>query len=195
MRESRPVLARNETPQVPLDLDRILLPGEPEPLRESAYVGVHNDPLRRPALRGDDVSRLPPDSGQSHEVLDPERHLAAELFEQHRHRASQVPGLLPEGACRPQVPLELFERDREVVLGTLVLAKEALGDTVHGHVRRLGGEHDRDEELEIVSEPKGDRRVRVLAGQTLDDRPDPESLRAHASPRLSDVTSHGHLHG
>src|SRR6478752_4083122 len=46
MRKATPVGARHEPDEVALDLHRILLPGEPEPLREAPYVSVDDDPLR-----------------------------------------------------------------------------------------------------------------------------------------------------
>jgi len=44
--EDAPVLARHEALQVTLDLDRVVLPREAEPLREPPHVGVDDDALR-----------------------------------------------------------------------------------------------------------------------------------------------------
>src|SRR6266566_1348541 len=45
-----------------LDLDRIFLARQPEPLREAPDVGVDDDSLRLAELSGDDVRRLPRDT-------------------------------------------------------------------------------------------------------------------------------------
>jgi hypothetical protein len=46
MWETRPVGAGHDTLKVPLDLHRILLPGQPESLCEAPDVGVDDDALR-----------------------------------------------------------------------------------------------------------------------------------------------------
>ena len=68
VREAVPVRARDEPHQVALDLHRILLPRQPEPLREPPHVRVDDDPLRVAELGGDDVRRLARDAGQAHEL-------------------------------------------------------------------------------------------------------------------------------
>src|SRR5205814_4149325 len=70
VREAGPVLARHDLHQVALDLDRILLLREPEPLREPAHVRVHHDALGVPALRGDDVRGLACYTGEPQQVLE-----------------------------------------------------------------------------------------------------------------------------
>ena len=66
VRKPAPVLARHEPDEIALDLHRILLPREAEPLREPADVRVHHDSLRAAELRRDDVCRLARDTGQAH---------------------------------------------------------------------------------------------------------------------------------
>jgi hypothetical protein len=46
VREDAPVLARHEPLQVALDLDRVVLPREAEPLREAPHVRIDDDALR-----------------------------------------------------------------------------------------------------------------------------------------------------
>ena len=65
VREAGPVGARHEPDEVALDLDRILLPRQPEPLREAADVRVDDDPLRLAELGRDDVRRLARDARQA----------------------------------------------------------------------------------------------------------------------------------
>ena len=182
-------LPRDDAHEVALDLHRVLLLREAETLREPANVRVDDDALRRSALGRDDVRRLAPDAGQPHEVVQPLGHLPVELLEQHAHRAlaGSWPsgGRCPWGGCR----LELLERDGEVVLGPAVLPEQLLGDAVHRHVRRLGREHHRDEQLDRVAEAERDGRVRVGPREPLDDLADALALRPDPPASLEDVVT------
>src|SRR5438552_7172173 len=103
MWEATPVGTRHEPLEVALDLDRIFLPRQPEPLREPAHVRIDHDPLRVAQLGGDDVRGLAGDAGQPDEFLEAARDTAVELLEQHPHRASQRLRLLTEETGRPDV--------------------------------------------------------------------------------------------
>jgi hypothetical protein len=94
---------------------------------------------------------------------------------------------------RVDVALELLDRHREVVLGRRYFSNRRRCDLVHVHVRRLRGEHHRDEELEIGAESEGRSRLRVLGGESVDDRADTLAPpRAEPATSLADVaTSHG----
>ena len=70
VREAAPVRPRNELHQVALDLDRILVPRQPEALRKPAHVRVDHDALRVAELGRDDVGRLARDAGQPQQLLD-----------------------------------------------------------------------------------------------------------------------------
>jgi len=63
VRENAPVLARHEALQVALDLDRVVLLGETEPLREAPHVRIDDDALGVAELGRDDVRCLAGDSG------------------------------------------------------------------------------------------------------------------------------------
>src|SRR5207237_2412072 len=89
VRETRPVLARDEPHQVALDLDRVLLLREAEALRETPHMRVDDDPLRVTALGRDDVRRLACNAGQAKERVEVLRHLTAVVLDQHPHRAAQ----------------------------------------------------------------------------------------------------------
>ena len=173
VRKARPVRARNELDEIALDLHRILLAREPEPLGQSPDVRVDDDPLRVPELGRDDVRRLPRDAGEPQQLGDRPWHLAVELLEQHPHRAVDRLRLLTEEPGLVDVALELLARRREVVLRPLVLRKERGRDLVDVHVGRLRREHHRDEELELGVKRQRDLGVRVLLGKELDDRADP----------------------
>ena len=81
VRKARPVGTRNDSLKVALDLHRILVAGEPEPLRQTTHVGVHDDSLRVPEFCGDDVGGLARDPRQPHELLELSRDLAVEVLD------------------------------------------------------------------------------------------------------------------
>src|SRR6266508_2534115 len=189
VRKAAPVLARDEANEVPLDLHRIFVAREAEALRETANVSVDNDPLSLAELGGDDVGGLACDTWEVDQLLEPPRHLAVELLQQHLHRPAQRLRLLTEEAGREDVALELFGRNSQVVLRAPVLLEQPLGDAVHVDVRRLRGEHHRDEELEIRPRLEGDGRVGVRGGEAFDDRPDACALRADAPARLLEIAA------
>src|SRR5215211_285653 len=86
----RPVLLRDETLKVALDLHGIVLASEAEALGEAPDVSVDDDSLRRAPLGSDDVGRLAADAGQAHEIVDPRRQMSVELLDEHLHRTSEV---------------------------------------------------------------------------------------------------------
>ena len=143
--EQAPLLTGDEPHEVALDLHRILLLREAEPLREAAHVRVDDDALRIPELGRDDVRGLARNAGQADQIVDRPWNLTVVLLDQHLHGAAQGLRLLPEEAGRVDVALELLDRDGEVVLGPAVLLEQPLRDAVHVHVRRLRREHHRDE--------------------------------------------------
>ena len=81
MRKARPVGPRDDALQVALDLHRIVLPRQPEALREPAHVRIDDDPLRAPELGGDDVGRLARDAGELDELLESGRNTPVELLD------------------------------------------------------------------------------------------------------------------
>jgi len=157
-----PVGARHDPRQVALDLHGIVLLCQTEPLREPAHVRVHDDPLRVPELGGDDVCGLAGDARKADELLEPPRHLTAELLEQDSHRTANSLRLLAEEAGLEDVALELLLRHGEVVLRPPVLAKERAGDAIHVHVGRLRRQHRRHEQLEVRAETERDARIGVV---------------------------------
>src|SRR6185503_5148324 len=77
MAERRPFAGREEGPQIALDLLRIVLGGEAEPVREPAHVGVDEDRRLPESGPENDVRRLPPYAGERaerlHRLGDPSR--------------------------------------------------------------------------------------------------------------------------
>ena len=81
-------------------------------------------------------------------------------------------------------------RHRQVVLGLPVFDEELFRDAVDVHVRRLGREHDGDQQLDIAAEVQRDLGVGVLLREPLDDRPDPLAPGTEAAVTgLADVAS------
>src|SRR5207237_6630594 len=144
--EQAPVLTGDEPHEVALDLHRILLLREAEPLREAAHVSVDDDALRIPELGRDDVRGLARDAGQADQLVDRPWNLTVVLLDQHLHGAAQGLRLLPEEAGRVDVALELLGRNGEIVLRPAVLLEQRRRYAVHVQVGRLRGEHHRDEE-------------------------------------------------
>jgi len=161
VREDSPVLARDDALEVALDLYRIVQTRQPQSLRQPADVRVDDDALGLAELGGDDVRGLARDARQPRQLLERPRNLAVELLDQHLHRPAQRLRLLAEEAGRADVVLQLLDRHREIVLGTLVLAEQRLSDAVHAHVGRLCRQHHRHEQLEIGAEAESDGRIRV----------------------------------
>ena len=111
VREAPPVGARHEPHEIPFDLHGILLPREPEPLRETADVRVDDDSLRLAELRRDHIRRLPRHAGQPDQLFQPIRNLAVELLERNpdvRARAAPVISYLADPRSTP-VLLALLE--------------------------------------------------------------------------------------
>ena len=119
-----PVGARDELDEVALDLDRILLPRQPEPLREAAHVRVDDDALRVAELGRDDVRGLPRDARAAaaarRSSAGPRRRTPPGAPASHPDRLR----LLAEEAGRVDVLLELLARHREVVLRPPVLLEQ-----------------------------------------------------------------------
>ena len=192
VREAAPVLTRDEAHEVALDLDGALLSRQPKTLRETADVRVDDDPLWSAELGRHDIRGLARDAGQANELLERARNLAAVLLDQHLHRPTQRLRLLAEESGCVDVALELLGRHGEVVLRPAVLLEQHRRDTVDVHVGRLRRQHHRDEELQRVTRPESDFRVRMRLLQPLDDRPDASAFRTDALPRLVDEAAwHG----
>ena len=131
--------------------------------------------------------------GSLYEILQPPRNLPVELLAENAHGSSDRLRFLTEEARGIDVALELFHRNGQIVLRCAVLPKERGCDLVHIHVRRLGREHYRDEELEVRAEAECNLCVGVLHRQPLDDRADPLATSSEApTAGLANVaTRHG----
>src|SRR6187399_2043585 len=94
MGKATPILTRHELHEVALDLDRIALPREPETLRETGDVRVHDDSLRLTELGSNDVRGFAGNPRKPEEVVEPPWDASIELLDEHLHRTAQPACLL-----------------------------------------------------------------------------------------------------
>ena len=160
VRENAPLGAQHEALKIALDLHRVVFPCEAEPLREPAHMSVDDDPLWVAELGGDDVRGLARDAGEPDELLEPPRHPAVELLDQHPHRAADRLRLLAEEAGLVDVALELLDRHGQVVLGPAVLDEQLLRDLVDVDVRGLREGCEAEAGASAVGEKKRGQRTR-----------------------------------
>jgi hypothetical protein len=149
VRDVDPRAARQQVHQVALDLDRIVLRGEREALRDASDVRVDEDAF---GLRRDvcdhDVRRLPRHAGERRELVDRERDLAAEVLDDLSGRADDRLRLLPEEPGGINDLLDVGRVRGGERLGIGVGAEELRRDLVDRFVGALGGQDCRDEQLE-----------------------------------------------
>ena len=107
VREDRPLLARQQLHQILLDLHRLGLAGQPEPLRQPRDVRIDHDALVL-AERGaeHDVRGLARDAGQLDQLLHRRRDLAAVSLDERLRHADQRLRLHPKEAGRVDLLLE-----------------------------------------------------------------------------------------
>ena len=94
MGKFHPALLGHQGHQVELNLDRVLLAGEPQALGDPAHVGVHYEARDAEGVAQDDVGRLAADPRQFYQVIQGSRHLAAELRNQDPAEGLDALGLL-----------------------------------------------------------------------------------------------------
>ena len=108
VREARPVRPRHEPHQVALDLHRILLAGEAEPLRQPADVRVDDDPLRvaraRPRRRSPSCARRPVAGAARRSPRAPRRRTPRSGSPSSRAATSPSGGRSRSGRCRARAP-------------------------------------------------------------------------------------------
>ena len=171
MREQRPQLARNERHERELDLHRVGLVREPQPVREPRHVRV-DDHTRDPVgVPEHDIRGLPSDAPQRGQLLERARYIPAMLGHDVGARLADRLRLVAE---EPRRVDRLLER-------SLVGGGERRGVGIRGEQRRrhlvdalvgaLGGEDRRDQQLERRAEVERALRIRVELLELLDHRP------------------------
>ena len=108
MREAVPVGLRHDLHEVALDLDRILLARQREPLREPPHVRVDDDALRIAELGSDDVRRLARDARAAAAApgscAAPGRRTPRSASASRRGSTSSSAGRSPSGRCPARAP-------------------------------------------------------------------------------------------
>ena len=149
--EDGPVFLRHYLHEILFDLHGISTLREAEPVRDAADVGVDDDAfVHAEGVAKNDVGRLAADSGQRHELPHGARNLSGVLLHEGAGHAPQGAGLVTVETRGTDVLLELLGGGVGVVFGLAVLREEALRHPVHLHIRGLGREHGRHQELEGV---------------------------------------------
>jgi len=154
---------RDEFHQLVLDFDDVLAGGDAGAVGDPEDMGVHRD--GRFAERGieDHVRGFPAHSRQALQVFAPARHFAAEPFQQNSAGGEDVLRLgpvQPDAADKGREPGLAERDDRPRRIGD---RKKSGGGEVHAFVGGLGGEYDRNQQLErrLICEFGGGRRIGV----------------------------------
>src|SRR3990170_6033240 len=174
VREVPPFFPRCKSKQVLLDLHGVFVLREPEPVCKPLHMGVHGNALIDAEGAGeDDVRGLARHAGQRRKLLHGLWDRAVELFQEQCRGLVDVFRLVVEKINGAYVLREPFRRGVRVILDGPVFPEQALRNLVHEHVRGLGREHGRHEQLQGAGEPERRLgRVRVLLVQPLDDLQD-----------------------
>jgi hypothetical protein len=168
--ERRPFTPREQRLEVLLDLHRVVLDGEPEPVAQAADVGVdeHGGLAERGAE--DDVRRLPSDAGQRAERLHRVGYRPAVLVGDCARRRLEGLRLLAEEARTLDERLDTRGRRGGERRGCRQLGEERRRHLVHHRVRALRGEDGRDEELPRALVAQRAPRIGIGAREGAGDR-------------------------
>ena len=148
-----------------LDLDRIGLVGPAETADQTPKMGVDRETRDIESVAQHDVCGLPPDPVQGDQVLEPTRHLSVETFDEIRRETQHRLGLGPEEARGREHRLHLSTVSTRECLGIGPAGEERGRDPIDRHVRGLGGQDRRDEQLQRVGEVQFAVGVRVASAQ------------------------------
>ena len=151
----------HEFQQAKLHLDDVFARCDAGAIGDAEDMGIHCD--RRLAEGGiqDDVRGLPADTGQSFEVVAIRWHFRAELCHQKGASRDDVPCLRAIQADALDVRRQSGFAEREDFLRRIGQRKQLRGGEVDALVGGLGGEHDRNQQLErrLVCEFGSRRRI------------------------------------
>src|SRR3989442_11627849 len=168
-----PEPVRQQGRQLPFHLARVLLAREPQPPRDPADVGVHGQRGRAESVVHHHPRRLPADSGQLAELLTLSRKVSAVIARDPRHRLVQVLRFRPPEPDAPDLLAEDLRRAAGVVRRGRVPREERRRHLVYDRVGGLGGEHHRDQQLQLVFVVQSDLRLGHLFFQQADDLREP----------------------
>jgi hypothetical protein len=115
--ERPPLGGRHEPVELVLDLDRVVVLGQPEAVRHARHVGVDGQPREAEHHAADHVARLAADTRQRDEVVEVGGHLTVEPLDQLARHPDQVAGLRLVEAGRADDLLELVRIGPSEVVG------------------------------------------------------------------------------
>jgi len=145
------MLAWHQFHQVSLDLFRIGVASQSEPLRESDDVGVNHDALiffKRVAQ--DHIRGLPPNARQFPELSHRFRHTPFVFRDEHRGRCANALRFVPKEARGTNCVLQLARPGIRIRSCAAIFRKERRGDEIHALIRALGGKNCRDQQLQRI---------------------------------------------
>src|SRR5438445_1884931 len=168
-----PEPVRQQRRQLLFHLARVLLAREPQPPRDPADVGVHGQRGRAESVVHHHPRSLPADSGQLAELLTLSREVSAVIARDPRHRLVQVLRFRPPEPDALDLLAEDLRRAAGVVRRGREPREERRRHLVHDRVGGLGGEHPRDQQLQLVFVVQRALRLGHLLFQPADDLREP----------------------
>lgn len=172
MTEADLMARRDDANQICLDLIGVGGRGEPEALREARHVRIDADCRYGKGIAEQDVGGLAADSRQGEERVPVARDLAAKSVDEGLAAGANGLGLLPEKAGRPDPLLELTLGHLGEIARGAQPPKETRGHLVHAGIGALGGENERDQQLERRAKVEGQAGIGMGPRQGGDERAD-----------------------
>jgi hypothetical protein len=167
VRDVNPGAFRKQLHELPLDLHRILLVGERQPLADPPDVRVDEDPVvgLRPRITvgEDDVRGLSRDTAQGREFRDRARHVTAEAIDDVARRGNDRPGLLTEKSRRFDDRFDIGGPGRRERFGCRVALEEPRSHLIDDLVGALRRQDRRDQELPRIVVREGRPGLRIGA--------------------------------
>src|SRR6266508_2507125 len=168
VREDGPLVDGDQPHQVLLDLDGVVVPGQPQPAGEPPDVGVDHHAL----VAGEEgaehhVGGLAADPWQLHQLVHGPGYLAVVVLEQVPGGALDRLGLVAEEAGRAEEKLQLLAVGAGQVGDRRVAAEQLHGHLVDDHIGRLRRQDGRHQQLPRRAVGEGGGHVRVAGGEAL----------------------------
>ena len=114
-------------------------------------MGVHHDARRVEGGAEHHIGGLAPDARQRDQFLQRPGHLSAVTFDESLTTGTDIPGLVPVKAGRPDEPLDFGDRRFHEILRRAHALEQPGCHAVDLVVRALGGENGRDQQFERVA--------------------------------------------
>lgn len=168
--EIRPFLPHDHRHEVALNLDRVLLLCEPNPLGKAPHMGIHRDPGLLEAVPQHNIGRLAAHPRQSDEFSHRPGHIPPVKLHQGVRHAQERPGLVSKKPCRADKILKVLHAGPGHGRRRGILPKQCRRHHVDPLIRALRTQYRGRQQLEGAVMMKRALRVRVLAGKGHRDR-------------------------